>query len=112
MHCLICGGTRFKRYVPDFYKLEETHYGLSECTVCGFVFVRPWPSSEQIAGMYSGNYHQECFDSGLSDGGYFENERKLIVRYESVVRRIERRGGHGRLLDVGCAGGLLLSVAR
>jgi SAM-dependent methyltransferase len=111
-HCLICGGTRFRRYAPDFYKLEDQHYGLSECTGCGFVFVQPWPTAEQIAGMYSGNYHQECFDSGLSDGGYFENERKLLRRYEEVVHRIERRGGSGRLLDVGCAGGLLLSVAR
>lgn len=112
MSCPLCGSAKSGRYARDFYKLGRQVYSLLRCKQCGLVFVSPFPSEKDIAAMYSGSYFDDCYDSGMSSAGYFENREKLTERYRKVLAGIMRYKRSGKLLEVGCAGGIFLELAK
>ncbi len=84
------------------------------CQPCRIVFQFPQPSPGEVKDIYSEDYYlksdgESCI-SGYTD---YETEMDLTlarVLYEPV-QRIARRPG-GKFLDVGCATGRVLQVAR
>ena len=87
---------------------------LVQCVNCGLIFVNPRPAFADLARQYEGSYFH-CAEPTF--GGYedYEADHADIVRtFEGRmgVMRDQVRGERPRALDVGCATGIFLEVAR
>jgi SAM-dependent methyltransferase len=88
-------------------------FTIVRCRRCTLSYVTPRPSAAALAALYGGEgYYRNLNASPFGYPDYL-GERWLLERL--VARRldeIERRtGGRGRLLDVGCATGVLVEAA-
>ncbi len=111
---------RVMEHVPCNHCGREVTHGVSNvsrlvrCVHCGLVFVNPRPVFEDLARQYEGPYFN-CPEPTF--GGYedYEADREDIMRtFRGRLARIRPLLGPGtpRLLDVGCATGIFLEVAR
>jgi 2-polyprenyl-3-methyl-5-hydroxy-6-metoxy-1,4-benzoquinol methylase len=94
--CLIC--TR-----PDVHGLRgyEQH-DLLKCSVCGFVFMRKIPTSDELESYYSVYaYQQEK-----------EIPPPTKISLEGLLDKFEKYRKNNRILDVGCGEGWILQLAR
>ena len=84
-------------------------YPIQRCLDCGLVFVHPQPSKEEIAKLYSasyfsrGNKYAVAWDS-RQDPNWLNDQCK--------VQLVKRWCSAGKLLDIGCALGGFLGVAK
>jgi len=84
------------------YLVTRRGFDVVRCRSCGLVFVWPLPTAEALEAFYSaGGYHAEVDEA--------ERRRTFADRLARIEELAPRRG---RLLDVGCAAGLFLDVAR
>jgi len=105
--CPVCGAGDH-RWVAE-------HNGLrvARCTACGHGYVWPVPTAEELDRIYQEAYYRASGGSiGFSDYDSLEPARRRM--FGRHLDRIEGRlgGRRGRLLDVGCATGDFLKVAR
>lgn len=99
--CPICSN------VSDFY-VKKNEYNLNKCTKCGFIFVDPRPSMDELNHFYSTCY----FDSHL-------NARRMLADKDAAQQRIVHINklftgeSHIKrvLLDVGSGNSVFVSVA-
>ncbi len=107
MRCSVCGAASFIRRRGNIKKVYE----LYRCGLCQVSFVRPLPSSEDIAAYYSQSYF-----FGGTGGGYVDYDRdkaaakKSLEGFLDVVDRFVL--DKGTMLDVGAATGVFLETAR
>lgn len=86
-------------------------YSFVRCRSCGLVYMSPRPAPDGLRSIYTADY----FESTLSSCGYaiYRSDRESIrEKAFRFLARIERHHPPGRLLDVGCAYGLIMEVAR
>lgn len=110
--CTACGSPETRRD-PFYYEWEGRRHWVRRCRRCTHQFVHPPITPEQQARMYSDAYFSEGGDwvCGLFAGsGYRDAEEELRREAHEILGMIGR--ACGRLLDVGCAGGVFLDVAR
>ncbi|MFC1705967.1 class I SAM-dependent methyltransferase [Planctomycetota bacterium] len=104
--CPVCGTN-----APATPARRKNGFAIHRCGSCTLMFVVPQPAPEELERIY--------------DAGYFERGNKYAAEHQATGRRptsrpndaarISRVQEHvqvGRLLDVGCALGGFLSVAR
>lgn len=114
------GNGRLMEHVPCNHCGREVTHGvrnvsrLVRCVNCGLIFVNPRPAFEDLARQYEGSYFH-CPHPTF--GGYedYESDREDIMRtFRGRMKLIRPLLGSGtpRLLDVGCATGIFLEVAR
>ena len=105
MNCSVCLSDQRRPF------LEKNGYQIVRCHACGFLYVHPRPGQDELEAFYQNpNYFQ-----GDDDYGYaaYADEREVIERQATErLALIERRAARGRLLDVGCAAGYFLRVAK
>lgn len=98
--CLICdNGQAKQRYIKSGKKLFF-------CNNCNFMFVHPTPSVET---------QQKYYDTSYDEGTYkvYNDQEKLRKKLnEKRFKEIEQYISTGKLLDVGCATGYFLDVAK
>jgi SAM-dependent methyltransferase len=107
VRCALCGSDdheilSFRRSWP-----------VARCNVCGLAYLRERPVESSLADVYGAAYYE---DGDVGYKGYMETFR----RFEGLFRRIfdrrcrdlERHVAGRRLLEVGCAYGLLLDHLR
>jgi len=87
---------------------------LVRCVNCGLIFVNPRPPFDDLARQYEGSYFN-CPEPTF--GGYedYEADREDILRtFRGRMKLIRPLLGTAtpRVLDVGCATGIFLEVAR
>ncbi len=104
--CDLCGSPDRHDVHPDI--------DVVRCEGCGLVYVWRQPRAEDLAQIYGEHYFRsrESQELGYDD---YEGERDQIGRtFERRLTEVERAFGRGsgRLLDVGCAMGFFLEVAR
>jgi len=93
--------------------LTKHGFTIVRCRQCGLTYVTPRPTAAELVALYGNEgYYRNLNASPFGYPDYL-GERWLLERL--VVRRlaeIERRvGGRRRLLDVGCATGVLVEAA-
>jgi hypothetical protein len=116
--CDCCGSEKKRPLWPEHSK------NIVRCLSCGFVYVTPRPSKEEIYLAYAAAplWGQTDVDRPREDK-VFDNSSMLRVwehdqphrfrkRAEGILDEIERYIARGRLLDVGSSTGLQLVVAR
>lgn len=105
MACDCCGGTRWD---PLFV---ENGVRLGQCPDCALLYVDDVPDpSERMTEMEDGHYAgtQQINDAAKQSAG----ELVMRDRFQGFVDLARQHREAGRWLDVGCGGGLLLSLAR
>ncbi len=96
---------------PLYDRLEDG-IGLDRCLGCGLRTVRPFPTAAAVAALYTAEYFRSPQTQRLG----YEDYGALRPALEATFRRnllvLRRHAPRGRLLDVGCAEGTFLVVAR
>jgi len=98
----LCHGT------DTLYATTNESFLVVECAECQLVRLYPKPAPEQLRGYYPENY---WFHGGADTADRLADAwRRLVLRdhVRFVERALTDAGGQGRILDVGCGGGLLL----
>lgn len=101
--CLLC---KTKNPVSFF---NEDGLDLLRCTSCGLVFA--WPVSDYQLGKQEKIWKDNYRNLGNENDQLDTYEHRLPI-FETFFRKKEIRGKKGSVLDVGCADGLFLTVAR
>ncbi len=107
--CLACLSTRIAA-LPLRYEFRGT-FPAAECRDCGMRFLRVQPAGASLAEFYAPEYFEQDFRCGRSAAGYFD-ERAFRGENQALLEAFEALGPGRRLLEVGCAGGWLLKLAR
>src|SRR6266851_4622712 len=104
--CPICKSDR-ARFAAEHHRLR-----VARCLDCGHGYVWPVPSADFLDSIYrNSSYYAGSEDSiGFKDYASLEPARKRMFARHLV--RIEDDVRPGRILDVGCANGDFLKVAR
>ncbi len=101
--CPICGS----EHLQDAFKVEE--YSILRCMQCGHCFVGNRMEGEVLEASYGESYYEG--DCGYTN--YLANMEKRAkgfkARLDSIEHYVEKRG---RLLDIGCAVGIFVKVAK
>lgn len=96
VNCPACGGLESRQW------FMVNKYSIKRCDTCDTLFVENLPSPEDLAVIYTSDGYY-----GLSQGAMQriedENQRRL-----KIIRHFKP---NGKLLDIGCAHGLLLDQA-
>jgi len=102
--CPLCGSRAFHT------RVVKHGFTYVTCSHCGFVYVNPQFTSEAIHTVYNDEDVREFFFRELLLP-YVERDQK--PEFERRIGEIRKhvRNPHPRLLDVGCAAGLFLSIA-
>ena len=96
--CNLCGEARFRVVEED-----EAPFRVLRCLRCSLIFVNPQPDARALGEHYDGDYYR----AWMGD----QRERRMRM-WEARLDRIERKAQRGRMLDVGCAEGTFLELAR
>ncbi len=87
-----------------FYPTSSTFKteNIVKCKNCGLVFANPRPKRDSLTQFYF---------SG-EDEKYIEQQKERSKTFQKVMKFIETFQPCGRILDIGCGAGFLLSVAK
>ena len=107
--CWLCGGEGALRYehcfdFEYFIQADASFYG---CCDCGFVYMHPLPTREELPELYPSNYRN--FDTPENALSAFLVDR-FHAHHVSACLRLLPKGG--RFLEVGSAGGDVLARLR
>ena len=111
--CLMCGCGSFTALFHGsdrLYRTTTKQFSVVRCDQCGLLRLDPTPSPEELARYYPDNY---WFAPGRSAASRLEEAyRRLVLRdhVQFVARALANSTARGPLLDVGCGGGLFLSM--
>jgi SAM-dependent methyltransferase len=102
--CDHCGASSARRL---FEKGGDSYV---RCDRCGLIYIAPQPTDAELAAIYDEHYY-DAWGSGLNAAHVADLKRRT---FGLLFDRLERATGlhGGRLLDLGCATGYLLEVAR
>jgi len=103
--CIFCDNTRL---IKIFQQHESKIY---RCVQCGLIFRWPQPTRSQIQDFYDQQEHLENpYFTGLKKNYSLDNPAVKLYRRE--LERIDRFLSPGKILDIGCAYGVFLDLAR
>jgi SAM-dependent methyltransferase len=109
--CPACGSSAMRTLCHGtdlLYQTTDRVFLVVECKECRLIRLFPRPAPEELQHYYPENY---WFDPGADTADKMaELWRRLVLGDHArfVRRALEAAGGEGRVLDVGCGGGLLL----
>ncbi len=103
--CNLCGCSSAASLYPEL--------GMIRCKGCGLVRAEKSPDRGKLEKLYSESYFRSSDSGALGYDDYISDRAKISKTFERRMREIEKRlERKGRLLDVGCATGFSLEVAR
>lgn len=110
--CPLCGAVAAR---PMYTCFAEFH--VVRCTACRFVYTTLPVDGEVLQRMYAESYYhtdtrQQYYFENMVTAQTVESENSNIRDFRKGLDLIEQHRSGGKLLDVGCAVGVFLSMAR
>jgi SAM-dependent methyltransferase len=111
--CRACGCEEFTvlfEGTDRLYRTTDKRFRIVECRRCRLIRLFPQPGPAELAGYYPPAY---WFEPNASAADRLEQAyRRIVLRdhLRFVKRALADAGGAGIVLDVGCGGGLFLSM--
>jgi len=118
INCPICRSNAYRRIntckiAPEDADIPEKALDMVRCRGCGLIFINPQPRfpKEQMKKLYD----REYFNKGYMK---FYDDQREVCSFQSNepfscrLDLIERHKRSGRILDIGCATGGFLNLAR
>jgi len=107
-NCAICGSLDCRISPNRFFKNT-----LWRCQKCGLIFVNPQPKFNQIKEIYNQHYFKNNNSNSIGYENYAQDKPNIIKTFEKRWRQIEKLyQNKGNVLDLGCAMGFFLEVAK
>ncbi|MBM4429304.1 MAG: class I SAM-dependent methyltransferase [Chloroflexi bacterium] len=110
VRCNLCGAD------DTIPVMEIDGFYIVRCRQCGLVYVNPRYRPEILQEIYTETYYDhDGINNGLEFFGYenyVADEENIRATFAKRLRTIERYVPRGRLLDIGCATGFFLDLAR
>lgn len=111
--CPLCGKDAHRRF-PIHYFLKEKRFDAQRCIACGFIYLLPRPSDEDLQFMYSDEYFlhdgSDCGAHSMTD--YETAAIKGSVKFPEILGYIKQEKPAGKFFEVGCGMGYFLNYAR
>lgn len=105
MQCPLCGSTS----VRTKYFLDEEH-SILFCSQCTIQYLSPQLSDQALQQLYSENYYASWGIKGQEEN---ESTRQMkMATFSLRMQLIKQYRGTGKVLDIGCATGYFLEVAK
>lgn len=106
LRCVSCGTDKFVKWG------EKDGYELLRCNSCLFVFVHPTPTG--LSDIYNKNYFHPSEGEAIAYTNYEEDKASIRHAFQSYLEHFSllTHGKKGNILDVGCATGYFLDMAR
>jgi 2-polyprenyl-3-methyl-5-hydroxy-6-metoxy-1,4-benzoquinol methylase len=107
--CLLCQSDQFESLG------EKNSFRVVRCSKCELVFINPQPSEETTNALYDESYFAGGSEYGYQGIGYLSNNNEQWFKYipTKAIAKIQKiKPQKGKLLDVGCAVGYALEVAK
>jgi 2-polyprenyl-3-methyl-5-hydroxy-6-metoxy-1,4-benzoquinol methylase len=101
--CLVCAAAGSRS------KLAVGGYSIVKCISCGFEWVDPRPSAEQLSTFYGDERYFAGCEAGYADYEAEEPGHRRLARRR--LAWMERRLPSGRLVDLGCGPGFFVDEA-
>lgn len=102
--CPVCGGGRTN------YRLKQMGTNVLQCENCSLVFVDPLPRETELRALY---LEYDVVENNAVHASLLASRWKSRApAFRDILNEIVAHGGRGRLLDVGCSFGFLLSMAK
>jgi 2-polyprenyl-3-methyl-5-hydroxy-6-metoxy-1,4-benzoquinol methylase len=96
--------------------MEIKGFHIVRCRKCGLLYVNPRYREETLREIYTEDYYDH---DGISNGrefygydDYLRDEENIRITFAKRLRTIGSLANKGKLLDVGCATGFFLDLAR
>jgi 2-polyprenyl-3-methyl-5-hydroxy-6-metoxy-1,4-benzoquinol methylase len=109
VQCNLCGSDRTSK------KMDIQEYSLLCCENCDFYFLDPIPTHQELEKLYSPGYYSSLDSNQLGYTNYKEDVDLIILtaiqRYRLITSKIKPKSNF-KLLDIGCAYGYYLDLAR
>jgi len=110
VRCNLCGADN----TTPVTEIDGFH--IVRCRHCDLVYVNPRYREEHLQEIYTEAYYDhDGIKNGLEFFGYDDylaDEENIRITFAKRLRTIERYANKGKLLDVGCATGFFLDLAR
>ncbi len=97
-----------------YYLFNEKRFDARKCTQCGFIFVSPRPTPEDLGLMYSDEYFLfEGADFGAHASTDYETAAiRGSVKFPAILGAIQKFKRSGKLFEIGCGMGYFLNYAK
>lgn len=110
-HCLICEKEQFVA-MPYFHLYNGEHIQMVRCRQCGLVMLDKRPSLAELKELYSEEYFQKDYRCGCLAQEYTKSIEEIQHEFKPQLKKIRRFAPQGKFLEIGCAGGATLAVAK
>jgi len=104
LKCNICGNTRGTLIIT------KNNYDIVKCSNCGLVYVNHSFSEQQLKNFYKEDYYSSKFDFLYKN--YFAEKEIRINNFTKELSSLLKYTNRGKLLEIGCAAGFFLEVAK
>lgn len=106
--CLFC------RSKQPFKPLHTALPAVVRCETCGLVYANPRIKKEAVSRLYSKEYFESHSSEAMGYDNYVSDKELVEKTFRRRLTGIEKKWVRekGRVLDVGCATGFFLSIAR
>jgi 2-polyprenyl-3-methyl-5-hydroxy-6-metoxy-1,4-benzoquinol methylase len=109
-HCPVCDRDSVLRLAfqaPDSSMKLEKVYDIVDCQTCSFRFVHPPPDEDELSA-----YYERAFETSYGNYVRARELKKVHFRHQLGLVSSHLPGADARFLDIGCAAGFLLEVAK
>ncbi|MBI2541621.1 class I SAM-dependent methyltransferase [Candidatus Woesearchaeota archaeon] len=109
--CNLCNSDSSKKI------MEVNGFNIVKCKKCGLIYVNPRLKENKLHQIYNeGYFNNQAFNGSelpfYGYEGYIEEKEDIRATFSRRLKRINKLCRKGRLLDIGCAFGFFLELAR
>ena len=111
VNCNLCGSNS----VINFMKVNG--FNIVKCKKCGLAYVNPRLKEKKLHEIYNKEYFENPALTGSNAsfcgyGEYLEEKANIQATFSKRLKTIDKFSEKGRLLDIGCAFGFFLELAK